>query len=100
MVDQHAHAKPWAWHPGASSGAGSFPLVREGKVLELNGLVAVAGVREELFEQVANESGFDAVEVVLAVAAEADQAGHSQEREVVADGRLGLVEQVAQGRHV
>src|SRR5205823_14634711 len=91
MVGQHAHAKPWAWHPHDPP---SFPLIGEREILELDGLVAVAGVGEELFEQVADQARFDAIEIVLAVAAEADEACHAQECEVMADGGLCLVEQV------
>src|SRR5262249_27211544 len=54
-------------------GHASLALERQGEVLELDLLVAVAGVGEELLEQVADEGGIDAVVVVLAVAAVADQ---------------------------
>src|SRR5436853_5988318 len=66
----------------------------------MNCLVAVSRVGKKLVEQVADEAGLDAVEIVLAIAAEANQAGHAQQGQVVTDGRLLLAEHFAKGGHV
>src|SRR5260370_34339599 len=68
----------------------SFALVRDGEVLELQLLGPVARVGEELLEEVADQAGLQIVEVALAVAAEADEAGHAHQRQVMADGWLRL----------
>jgi thiol-disulfide isomerase/thioredoxin len=44
--------------------------------------------------------GLQAIEVVLAFAAALDEAGHAQQRQVMAHRRLALVQQIAQGTHV
>src|SRR5262249_49070198 len=75
---------------------GSATFVSQQKVLELQLLVAVARIREELLEQFADQARLDAVVIVLAVTPVADQPGHAQQGQVMAHGRLGLLEQVAQ----
>jgi hypothetical protein len=62
--------------------------------------MAVPRIGKELFEEIAHQSGLNAVEVVLAVAPKTDEPGHAQQGEMVADRRLRLIEQVAQSRYM
>src|SRR5437870_4993850 len=77
-----------------------FPPVRQGEFIELQLLEPVARVREELLQEIGDEGRVEPVEVMLAVAAEADQVAHAQERQVMADGRLRLLQKLAQGGDV
>src|ERR1700687_2619641 len=101
--EQAAHARllleaiALSW---SSVGGALFSLVREGEILELKLLRARAGVAEALVEEVADESGLQVIEVVFAVAAIADEAGHAHEGQVMANRGVGLAEQVAQRRDV
>ena len=70
------------------------------KCVELQLLVAVPGVTEELLEQLADQPGFDSVVIMFAIAPKADQTGHAQKRQVVADCRLRLIEQITKSRHM
>jgi hypothetical protein len=80
--------------------APSLALVAEREIIEVELLMAVARIGKELFEEIAHQSGLNAVEVVLAVAAKTDEPGHAQQGEMVADGRLRLIKQVAQSRYM
>src|SRR6266404_9707471 len=74
-------------------------LVREREVIELKQFMAIAGVREELLEQVAHQPGLDAVVIVLAVAPKTDQPRHAEESQMMAHRRLRLFEQLTQSGH-
>jgi hypothetical protein len=76
------------------------PFVDESEPLQVDLPVAVAGLGEELLEQLAEVSGAQVVKVVLAVTTKTDELALAQESEMVADGRLGLLEEVTQGGNV
>jgi len=80
--------------------AASFALEAQGKVIPVDGFLAVAGVGEELLEEIAHVRRGQMIVVVFAFPAETDQTDHAHERQMMADGGLRLAEQVAQGRDV
>jgi hypothetical protein len=82
-----------------------FPLspmspIREREVFELKRLSAAIQVDKELLQKVAKQTGFNAIEIVLALAAVANQAGHAEKSQVVTDSWLSLIENAAQGGDV
>src|SRR5439155_10112628 len=58
------------------------------EVFKMELLVAVAGILEKPLEEIADQPGLDLVVIVLADTAKADQPGHAQPGEMVADGGL------------
>src|SRR5207302_7071760 len=70
------------------------------EVFKMELLVAVARILEKPLEEIADQPGLDLVVIVLADTAKADQPGHAQPGEMVADGRLRRLQEIAQGADV
>ena len=75
-------------------------LERDRAAVQLNLLLSVAGFAEEIVEECANQGRIDRVKLVLAVAPAGDQLARPQQRQVMADGRLHLSQNLAKGRHM
>src|SRR5439155_457299 len=90
----------WSEGGGAGRGRGPGPRVGELEVVEPDLPRHLAGRGEELDQQVAEPIGAEAVEVELAGAPRLDKARDPQQRQVMADGRLVLVDPLAQVGHV
>jgi hypothetical protein len=70
------------------------------KIFELKCLSAAIQVDKELLQQVAKETGLDAIVIVFALPAVAHQAGHPEQSQMVTDSGLGLAQDTAQGGHM
>src|SRR5579862_5537931 len=76
-------------------------FVRDYELVEAKLVFArIADALEQLFHQAAEAGLADGIIVVLAVAPRLDQAGHPQQGQVMADGRLALSKPITQSRDV